>query len=120
MLAWDPEIGKASDLSKLRFNHYTDTIQAAVNGEGVALGWAELLTGHLKEGRLIRLGLNTLTLEAKYHVLVPLGRTRPAPVLAFLKWISTSFERAGLSGTSPWLSFASNSGMDTALGPVDI
>ena len=47
-----PAIGKASDLSRLRFNHYTDTIQAAVNGEGVALGWGALLAGHLEEGRL--------------------------------------------------------------------
>ena len=89
-----PAIGKASDLSRLRFNHYTDTILAAVNGEGVALGWAELLTGHLKEGRLIRLGSDTLTLETRYHVLVPLGRVPSAPLLAFLKWISTSFETA--------------------------
>lgn len=44
-----PEIGKASDVSRLRFNHYTDTIQAAVNREGVALGWAALLREHLLE-----------------------------------------------------------------------
>lgn len=91
-LGLGPEIGKASDLSKFRFNHYTDTIQAAVNGEGVALGWAELLTGHLNEGRLVQLGSDILTLEARYHVLVPLGRPRSAPLLAFLKWITNSFE----------------------------
>ena len=86
-----PEVGKASDLSRLRFNHYTDTIQAAVNGEGVALGWAELLRGHLAEGRLVRLGTGALTLEERYHVLVPAGRDVSPPTQAFLDWIASVF-----------------------------
>lgn len=85
-----PAIGRASDLSRLRFNHYTDTIQAAVNGEGVALGWAELLAGHLNEGRLVRLGPDTLTLEERYHVLVPLGREVTAAANVFLRWITAN------------------------------
>lgn len=90
-----PEIGKASDLSRLRFNHYTDTIQAAVNGEGVALGWAALLKGHLEEGRLIRLGSKTLTLDDAYHLLVPLGRDRSAPTSIFVAWMADFFAQGG-------------------------
>ncbi len=90
-----PEIGRASDLSRLRFNHYTDTIQAAVNGEGVALGWATLLKGHLEEGRLIRIGGDTLTLEDAYHLLVPLGRERSASTDIFANWMADFFSRGG-------------------------
>lgn len=89
-----PEIGRSSDLSQLRFNHYTDTIQAAVNGEGVALGWSALIQEHLREGRLVRLGHASLKLAESYHVVVPLGRelSRPAEVLA--NWISDTFPDA--------------------------
>lgn len=90
-LGLGPAVGKASDLSRLRFNHYTDTIQAAVNGEGVALGWSVLLRGHLDEGRLVRLGTDVLTLDERYHVLVPAGRDIRAPTKVFLKWITEAF-----------------------------
>lgn len=90
-----PEIGKASDLSRLRFNHYTDTIQAAVNGEGVALGWAALLKGHLEEGRLIQIRGNTLTLDDSYHLLVPLGRDSSASAGIFIEWMADFFSRGG-------------------------
>lgn len=87
-------IGKASDLSKLRFNHYTDTIQAAVNGEGVALGWSELIRGHLDEGRLVRLGARVVTLDERYHVLVPNSRGHTKASDTFINWIIEEFAAA--------------------------
>lgn len=86
-----PEIGIASDRSTLRFNHYTDTIQAAVNGEGVALGWMTLIRGHLDEGRLVRIGTDCLTLEDRYNLLVPAGRSPSAAAGRFIDWIMASF-----------------------------
>lgn len=88
------EIGKASDLSKLRFNHYTDTIQAAVNGEGVALGWSELIRGHLEEGRLVRVGTSVLTLEERYHVLVPNSREPSESTDVLINWIAEAIAGA--------------------------
>ena len=88
----EAEIGKASDASKLRFNHYTDTIQAAVNGEGVALGWSELIRGHLEDGRLVRLGTRTLTLGEEYHVLLPVHREVSGNTKVLVKWLNESFE----------------------------
>lgn len=88
------EIGKASDRSKLRFNHYTDTIQAAVNGEGIALGWSELIRGHLEEGRLVRLGKKILTLEEEYHVLVPISREPAESTENLIDWIAGAFDAA--------------------------
>lgn len=86
-----PEIGNASDRSSLRFNHYTDTIQAAVNGEGVALGWSALLKGHLQEGRLVRLGSHCLTLDERYHLLAPAGRPLSIPAETFAGWVQEVF-----------------------------
>lgn len=83
-----PAVGRASDLSRLRFNHYTDSIQAAVNGEGVALGWSALLRGHLTDGRLIRLGTDSLKTEERYHLLVPSGRADSASASVFIDWIA--------------------------------
>lgn len=90
-LGLGPELGRASDLSRLRFSHYTDAIDAAVNGEGVALGWAALVAPHIATGKLARIGSAVLTTEARYHVLVPAGRD-PSPAAArFLAWLATHF-----------------------------
>lgn len=86
-----PEIGQASDRSGLRFNHYIDTIQAAMHGEGVALGWKTLLKGHLDEGRLVRVGMDRVALEERYHLLVPIGRA-PSPAAGlFVDWAIEAF-----------------------------
>ncbi|MDE3028703.1 MAG: LysR family transcriptional regulator [Paracoccaceae bacterium] len=90
-----PALGKASDLSRLRFNHYTDTIQAALNGEGVALGWAMLIASHLAEGRLVRVGSHSLILEDHYHVLIPAGRNPSPAALTFIDWITQRFQDEG-------------------------
>lgn len=89
-----PGIGRASDQSGMRFNHYIDAIQAAVNGEGVVLGWAALLKGHLEERRLVRLGAGSYSLGEHYHVLVPMGRNVSAATELFLAWIAQAFHSA--------------------------
>lgn len=101
-VGWGPEIGLASDRSGLRFNHYTDTIQAAVNGEGVALGWMRLLKGHLSEGRLVRLGKDCLTLDERYHLILPSGRQPSDATGKFIDWVVESFRDT----TSPPAEFA--------------
>lgn len=88
---YGPDLAKASDRSRLRFNHYTDTIEAALAGEGVALGWAALVARHLAEGRLVRLGTRKLTTEAHYHVIIPAGRQPSAETQVFLDWIAACF-----------------------------
>lgn len=86
-----PAIGKASDTSRLRFNHYTDTVHAALHGEGVALGWATLINPYLTEGRLIPVGGRRVMLEEGYHVLQPLGRDPSPAAIAFRDWIIDQF-----------------------------
>jgi DNA-binding transcriptional LysR family regulator len=93
-LAQGAALGKASDLSQLRFNHYTDTIQAALHGEGVALGWSTLLAGHLDEGRLVRLGVHSVVLQDEYHILIPANREPSPATQIFLNWIAKCFTSA--------------------------
>lgn len=84
-------LGRASDASTLRFNHYTDTVQAAVNGEGVALGWSVLLADLLADGKLVPLGPARVMPVERHHVLTLAGRD-PAPgAVAFLDWIARRF-----------------------------
>lgn len=72
----------------LRFTHYTDTIYAAMSGEGVALGWGRLLSALLNEGRLVRLGTRGVSAGAVYHVVVAENyQPGPAADLA-LNWIA--------------------------------
>lgn len=82
-----PALGRASDLSRLRFNHYSDTVQAALNGEGVTMGWEVLLEDILQEGRLVRLGAESVVPEERYHVITPMGRDPTPAVRIFLDWM---------------------------------
>ncbi|MGP3698877.1 LysR substrate-binding domain-containing protein [Rhodobacter sp. NSM] len=81
-----------ADTTRLRFNHHTDSIQAAINGEGVALGWAVLLSRPLIDGQLVRLGRQSVVPEERYHVILPFGR-EPTPLChALLSWLTRCFE----------------------------
>lgn len=82
-----PALGRASDMSRLRFNHYSDTVQAALNGEGVTMGWDVLLEDILREGRLMRLGQDSVVPEERYHLITPLGREPSPATRVFLDWI---------------------------------
>lgn len=77
---------RAADESRLRFNHYSDTVQAALNGEGVTMGWSVLLSDLLRDRRLVRLGAVSVTPEERYHIVTPIG-TEPSPATQlFLDW----------------------------------
>jgi DNA-binding transcriptional LysR family regulator len=91
LAGYSPQLERASDASRLRFNHYTDAFHAAMNGEGVALGWAALISDYLNDGRLVRLGVQSVIPDEQHHLLVPLGRKPNAATSAFIEWISNRF-----------------------------
>ncbi len=97
-----PALGRASDRSELRFNHYTDTIEAAVNAEGVALGWSMLLERHLADGRLVRVGSRAHPTEQRYCLVVPSERDLAPPTRAFTSWMAGQLAASGdASVTAP-------------------
>lgn len=89
-----PAFERAADESRLRFNHYSDTVQAALNGEGVTMGWSVLLSDMLRDGRLVRLGQISLTPEERYHVVTPVGRETSPAARTFLDWLIPQFRPA--------------------------
>jgi DNA-binding transcriptional LysR family regulator len=74
----------------LRFNHYTDAIQAAINGEGLALGWARLIAPLIEDGRLQRLPGPAVVPSECHCLIVPDQNPRPA-VQAVADWIARAF-----------------------------
>lgn len=66
----------------LSFSTYALAIDAACNGDGVALGSLGLIAGHLAEGSLVRLGSASLVTGYGYYLGLPRYRTSPAEVLA--------------------------------------
>jgi len=59
----------------LRCSLYTDAIQAARYGEGIALGWGRLVHDLVESGELVRLPVASLKPDDAYFIVVPLGRT---------------------------------------------
>lgn len=88
-----PAIGRLSDRSRLRFNHYTETIEAALNGQGVALGWSMLVANHLREGRLVRLGTRALTTREQYCFVVGRSVENHPAARALATWMTDDLLR---------------------------
>lgn len=59
----------------LRTCLYPDAVQAALDGQGVVLGWARLLHEHLESGKLVRVTDASLALSDAYYLVVPHGRS---------------------------------------------
>ena len=71
----------------LRFRMYDQLIQAAVAGQGVALGRLPLLAEHLNDGRLVAPFAKRYDSSRGYYVLMaPHAETR-ADVAAFVEWL---------------------------------
>lgn len=88
-------LGLTPGASGLSFNHYTDAISAAVNGEGIVLGWGTLLSDLLADGRLVRAGDKSIVPAEHYHVLLPGLRPPTAATRHFVAWLSDQFAAAG-------------------------
>lgn len=73
---------------RLNLNNYPMLIQAALNGQGVALGWEQLVEQYLDNGLLVRPVTTELNTEAHFYMLEPDEHTRPKPgVEEFRDWL---------------------------------
>lgn len=80
--------------ASLHVTNYSDAAYAAMNGEGIMLGWTQLLTRPLSDGRLMTLGdisLHGLVPEDGHHFLTQSARENPFAVKAFEKWVVEQF-----------------------------
>jgi len=74
-------------IGSLRFRYYDQVIQAAVGGQGVALGRVPLIAEHLRDGRLVAPFPRRFDTARGYFVIVaPHAADRP-DVAAFVDWM---------------------------------
>jgi len=71
----------------LTFSHYDGVINAAIHGQGVALGRRPLVDAMLRDGRLIAPIRGTLSSAHAYFVVVAPGGERSEPVAALSRWL---------------------------------
>lgn len=75
----------------LRFSQYSDAIYAAMGGEGVALGWEELVAPQLADGRLVRLGRSEVIPDESHNLLMPTTRAHGRAARVFTEWLVAQF-----------------------------
>jgi DNA-binding transcriptional LysR family regulator len=77
----------------LRFNQYDQVIQAAVAGQGIALGRVALVESMLQDGRLVELPVaqRSARVEVAYWLVQAAPDHRP-DVLAVMEWIQSEAE----------------------------
>ncbi|MFV3402762.1 LysR substrate-binding domain-containing protein [Pseudomonas sp. NY15463] len=72
---------------RLRCQLYTDTIQAALHGHGVALGWGRMLDHLLASGELVRLTDFLIKPKEAYYLVVPQGRDTTSTIMGLAQWL---------------------------------
>lgn len=103
-LEWSVWLGSNGQLGlkpagSLRFKLYDQVIQAAVGGQGVALGRVPLIADHLRDGRLVAPFAKRYESARGYYALVaPHAVERPA-VRAFVGWLAEEARRETGAGS---------------------
>lgn len=70
------------------FNNYLVILQAAQEGQGIALGWRQLVQPFLDSGQLVRPIPDSLSADSAYYILVPPGGLELRPELrAVYDWL---------------------------------
>lgn len=72
-----------------RCSFYTEAIYAALNGQGIALGWKRLVSDLLAQQRVVRLTEAKITTRNAYFIVVPRRRTGRAAAETFIEWLRT-------------------------------
>jgi DNA-binding transcriptional LysR family regulator len=83
----------------VKFNSHPLLLQAACEGQGVALGWSLLVDDLLASGKLVRPFQETLQTNKGYYLLVRDSRST-LEVRAFCDWLTGHF-KSPASGASP-------------------
>lgn len=89
--------------SGLSFSHYDQIVQAAMAGQGVALGRFPLIDDFLREGRLVRVLPSpqfALAIDRAYWLVVAPAAAARAEVGEFCAWLRDEAVRAGTRKTS--------------------
>lgn len=75
---------------RLKMNSYLLVIQAALNGQGIALAWANLVDEYLASGLLVRPVDKSLTTQSQFYMLEPPQLHRPKPGVEIVRnWLKS-------------------------------
>ncbi|WP_028633165.1 choline sulfate utilization transcriptional regulator [Pseudomonas parafulva] len=78
---------------QLRFDNYTLLIQAAIAGQGVAIGWGHLVDSLVDQGLLCRPLQGSLRSARGYYAVLPPRKRRGALIERFVSWLEQERER---------------------------
>ncbi len=97
---WLRRMGAQSTTSgdSLHFNNYPTLLQAAANGQGIALGWHGLIEEHLGKKILVEVLPSRLVTNEGYYVAHSAASAMKPEVLALLNWIAAEAKDAGGTG----------------------
>lgn len=105
LLDWDLFWGSVArrqtrGVAWLEFTDYAVVLQAAMNGEGIALGWITVVARALGEGKLVVASDRRVRTGRAYHLLAPRAKPVREVVLAIRDWMVGEMERdmAGAAG----------------------
>ena len=79
----------------LRFDNYTLLIQAAIAGQGVAIGWRHLVDELLAQGLLCRVCSASVRTEFGYYVVLPERKRRQRLIGSFVTWLQAELIEDG-------------------------
>jgi DNA-binding transcriptional LysR family regulator len=82
---------------ELLYSAYPLLLQAALSGEGLALGWGGLLDDLLTEGRLMRVGPGVRRASHGYFLCRPQDRTLPAATAHLAERVARWIEQQAAS-----------------------
>lgn len=80
---------------QLRFDNYTLLIQAAIGGQGVAIGWRHLVDDLLEQGLLCRPIDATAISAYGYYIVLPQRKRRVQIVQRFVDWLKSEQTLSG-------------------------
>jgi DNA-binding transcriptional LysR family regulator len=80
-------VGKPKLNYALRCTLYTDAVQAALHGQGITLGWRQLIKADLSAGRLVPITGTIIRPEEAYYAVIPHGTELSATVQTLIDWM---------------------------------
>jgi LysR family glycine cleavage system transcriptional activator len=88
-MAWFEELGIAVPrrIPGVISNDYSLILQAALDGQGVALGWNHIVNGLVESGKLFRLSAESITTDDPFVILSRTEAADATAVALFRKWL---------------------------------